>query len=216
MGTPASRPNEKMAKHYKIQLTGTLGSCAGCGLIKSRAHATIKTCKKRAEVNGERLFIDTTGPFPKSRGGMKYCLCAVDDRSDKTWTHFAPSKNHMVNFVRELVTLINGLELKVKYIRCDNAGEHQKKLQDFCKEKGITLEYTAPNTPKQNARVEKKIHTMWQRNMTQMVHANLSIEAQNKFWAESMSCSNYYEDLVIKSGRSEPALQAWTGVDVSK
>ena len=49
-----------------------------------------------------------------------------------------------------------------------------------------------------------------------MVHANLSIEAQNKFWAESMSYSNYYEDLVIKSGRSEPALQAWTGVDVSK
>ena len=87
-------------------------------------------------------------------------MCAVDDKSDKTWTYFTSSKKHMVKFVEEIVTLINGLDLNVKYLRCDNAGEHQQDLQDYCSKVGITLEYTAPYTPKQNGRVEKKIHTI--------------------------------------------------------
>ena len=81
---------------------------------------------------------------------MKYWLCAVDDFSDKTWTYFAKSKNQMVTFVKELVSTINGLSWAVKYIRCDNAGEHQTALREYCREKGIILEYTALNTPKQN------------------------------------------------------------------
>ena len=69
----------------------------------------------------------------------------------------------MVKFVEEIVTLINGLDLKVKYLRCDNTGEHQQNLQDYCAKAGITLEYTASRTPKQNGRVEKKIHGIWSR-----------------------------------------------------
>ena len=65
----------------------------------------------------------------------------------------------MVNFVAELVSTIN-VGYKVKFLRCDNTGEHQEKLQTFCREKGITLEYTAPTTPKQNRRAEKKIHVL--------------------------------------------------------
>ena len=53
----------------------------------------------------------------------------------------------MTAFVREMVFLINGLDYKVKYICCDNAGGHQKELQTLCIEHGITLKYTVPNTP---------------------------------------------------------------------
>ena len=109
---------------------------------------TTCTCKKIVVNKGERLFIDTIGPCPKSRGGTKYWMVVVDDKTDKTWTYFMNSKKHMIKFVQELVTTINGLELKVKYLRCDNAGEHQKELQQFCSEKGIILEYTTPHTPK--------------------------------------------------------------------
>ena len=201
-GHPHLDQLNQMAKHYKVNVYGKLSRCAGCGLIKSRAKATTRTCHKKATSIGERIFIDTTEPYPKSRGGMKYWMCAVDDFSDKAWTHFAPSKDHMITFVKDLTTLINGLELKIKYLRCDNAGEHQGKLQQFCKEKGIQLEYTAPNTPKQNGRVEKKINTIWQRAMVQMINANLTIESQHDFWAESVACANFLEDLIIKSGRT--------------
>ena len=215
-GHPHNDQMSRMANHFSIKLVGKLESCTGCDLMKSRTKATTKTCSKLAENNGERIFIDTTGPFPKSRGGMKYFMCAVDDKSDKTWTYFAPSKNHMIKFVKELVVLINGLGLVVKYIRCDNAGEHQLNLKNYCNERGITLEYTAPYTPKQNGRVEKKIHVLWQRATTMMVNANLTQSSQGDFWAEAVATANYHEDLVIKAGRQVPALEAWTGLPVNK
>ena len=215
-GHPHYDQMNKMANFYKIRLTGKLSTCAGCGVVKSRAKQTTRTCKKLAQRNGERLFIDTTGPYPKSRGGMKYWMCAVDDRSDKTWTYFSTTKKNMVKFVTELITTINGLDYKVRYIRCDNAGEHQSALQEICSERGIILEYTAPNTPQQNARAEKKIHIVWQRAMTMMVNANLTPDSQSEFWAEAVACSNFIEDLVIKSGRMEPALAAWTSTPVTK
>ena len=215
-GHPHIDQLNKMGNYFKFNLTGHLPTCAGCAVIKSRAMQTTRTCNKLALENGERLFIDTTGPYPKSRGGKKYWMCAVDDKTDKTWVHFANSKNHMLSFVKELVTTINGLDLKVKYIRCDNAGEHQQALQEYCQEVGITLEYTAPNTPKQNGRVEKKIHVVWQRAMTMMINANLTGEAQKDFWAEAVACSAFIEDLVIKAGRDTPALASWTATSVSK
>ena len=215
-GHPHLNQLNKMGTFYKVNLTGKLPSCAGCGVVKSRAMATTKTCSKIALKNGERVFIDTTGPYPKSRGGMKYWMVAVDDRSDKTWTYFTTAKKHMIKFVKEIVTLINGLGLKVKYLRCDNAGEHQKELIEYCNETGITLEYTAPNSPKQNGRAEKKIHVLWTKAMTMMVHANLTPESQGKFWAEAVSCSNWLEDLTIKAGRAEPALFSWTHVSIHK
>ena len=75
-------------------------------------------------------------------------------------------------------------------------GEHQKDLQEICSERGIILGYTAPNTPQQNGRVEKKIHTIWQRAMTMMVDANLTADSQSDFWAEAVACSNFIEDLI--------------------
>ena len=206
----------KMANHMQIRLTGDLGTCAGCALVKSRAKANLKTTQEKAINKGQRLYIDTTGPYPASRGGMRYWVCAVDDLTDMTWTFFSKSKNKMTEFVTQLVVMINGLGNNVEYIRCDNAGEHQTKLQGYCHEEGITLEYTSPNTPQQNGRVEKKIHVLWQRAMTMMVQANFTKEAQTKFWAEAVSCSNYLENLTIKKGRDKPAIESWTGKSQKK
>ena len=144
----------RLATYHQLRLQGKMEECAGCALVKSRAKACLKTSDNKATKKGQRLFIDTTGPYPKSRGGMKYWACAVDDYTDYTWTYFAKTKNKMVDFVEQLVKEIKGMGCKVEYIRCDNAGEHMSKLQELCVEFGITLEYTAPNTPQQNGRVE--------------------------------------------------------------
>ena len=215
-GHPHLDQLNRMGYHYKINLTGKLSHCDGCGLVKSRATRTTRTCQRKATKPGERLFIDTTGPYKKSRGGMKYWMCCVDAFTDKTWTYFATSKSQMVTFVREMIVLVKGLDLKVKFLRCDNAGEHQTNLKELCIEHGFTMEFTAPNTPKQNGRAEKKIHVLWQRAMTQQSMANLSMESQEKFWAEAVSTANYLEDLIIKAGRDEPALSLWTQEKVHK
>ena len=78
------------------------------------------------------------------------------------------------------------------------------------------LEYTAPNTPKQNGRVEKKIHTIWQKAMTMMNNTNLTLESQKEFLAEANACSAFIEDLMIKAGRIVPVLYTWTNSLITK
>ena len=101
---------DRIAKHADIKLTGKLCSCAGCGLVKARSKATVKTTQIKATKRGERIFIDATGPLPKTRGGMKYWFAAVDDYTDKTWVYFAKKKSEMVNFVGDLVVEFKGLK----------------------------------------------------------------------------------------------------------
>ena len=206
----------KIANHHQIRLQGKMTACAGCALVKSRTKAHMKTSSNRATRQGQRLFVDTTGPYPRSRGGMKYWACAVDDYTDFTWVNFAPSKNKMVEFVTSLIKEINALGYKVEYLRCDNAGEHMSRLVDLCTKHGVVLEYTAPNSPQQNGRCEKKIHVVWQRSMVFMVFANMTIESQTKFWAEAVGTSCFHENLTIKAERISPALESWTHKPVKK
>ncbi len=68
---------------------------------------------KSAERKGQRLFIDTTGPFPKSRAGNKYFHCTDDDFTDYAWVYFTNTKNSMPTFVEDLMKLMDGKGIKV-------------------------------------------------------------------------------------------------------
>ena len=133
-----------------------------------------------------------------------------------TWVRFAKSKSEMAIFVKELVDKMKGKGITVKYLRCDNAGEHMAKLRKVCTEEGIEMEYTAPGEPRQNGRVERKIAIIWQRGLTMMVTARLKKEMQCFLWAEAVNCSVFLENLMKKPGRRDPALKHWTEKDVTK
>jgi hypothetical protein len=202
-----------MAKYMGIQLQGKL-SCTGCGRVKAREKGVAKKSQRQATRKGERICIDTTGPYPKTGKGTKYWMCALDDYTDMSWLHFAKSKSEMSKFVSDLIEGFKGKGIKIDYIRCDNAGEHMHKLKDLCRKEGIELEYTAPGSPRQNGRVEKKINLIWQRALTMMVHARLTKEMQSKLWAEAVNCSVFLENLILKANKDKPALEKWTGKSI--
>ena len=62
------------------------------------------------------------------------------------------------------VDLKNTYGIIVKIVRCDNAGENRS-FEKTCKSEGhgIKFEYTAPGTPQQNGRVERKFQTLYGR-----------------------------------------------------
>ena len=66
-------------------------------------------------------------------------------------------KEVMIPFIKELREKYTA---PVKYIMCDCAGENNA-LDKACKQEGlgIQFEYTAPGTPQQNGRVERKFAT---------------------------------------------------------
>jgi transposase InsO family protein len=73
---------------------------------------------------------------------------------------------------------VNGMNNKVKYLRCDNAWEHQAKLRSLCSKLGIQLEYIAPYTPQHNGVVERKFVTDRERGNATLKAANLTYYVQ--------------------------------------
>ena len=57
-----------------VKLTGTLQVCDGCARSKSKSRAVRKKKYTRASKPGERIFVDTTGPFPEMLIGNQYCI----------------------------------------------------------------------------------------------------------------------------------------------
>jgi hypothetical protein len=56
---------KKTYKRLGVALTGTLTPCEGCGYANAKVKAVSKTTTVKATKPGERLFLDTTGPFPQ-------------------------------------------------------------------------------------------------------------------------------------------------------
>ncbi len=69
---------------------------------------------------------------------------------------------------QEVVTELKGVGYEVKYLRWDNAGENERPLRDYCKEKGVILDLTAPVTPQMNGVTERKIAVLMGRGNSQM------------------------------------------------
>ena len=75
---------------------------------------------------------------------------AVDDHSQYKYSGFM-KKSDIGDFAEEVFKKVQAAGQTIKYIRCNNASENIRQLQDACdKVMGIIMEYTAPYTPEQN------------------------------------------------------------------
>ena len=163
-------------KNLNVKLTGTLLPCDGCCRANAKAKGVHKSTKTVASKIGERLFVDTSGPYPETVNGSKYWICVVDDMTRKSWSKFKQSKAEMPKIVDEHVEFLRGYGYTVKYVSCDNAGKHQTKLQKVCEKNDIQLEYTAPYTPQLNGVVERRIAVLLNGARAFLYAANLTEE----------------------------------------
>ena len=61
-------------KYHGYELTGELRTCAACALFKARARPLAKVTKMLAYRPGERIYMDTKGPFPATLSGHTYWI----------------------------------------------------------------------------------------------------------------------------------------------
>ncbi|XP_074374207.1 uncharacterized protein LOC141714594 [Apium graveolens] len=97
-----------------------------------------------------------------------------------------------------IIDHINKIELEagmpVRYIRSDNGTEFRNaNLNDFCVEKGISRQYSAPRTPQHNGVVERKKRTLVEAARTMLNEANLP----TYFWAEAVSTACYTQNRTL-------------------
>ena len=80
------------------------------------------------------------------------------------------------------------LERKVCKIRCDNGGEFTgKELKQWCKSKGITLDFTIPYSPQLNGTAERMIRTIMEKARSLLFDSKLGDE----MWGEALLTSAF-------------------------
>ena len=88
----------------------------------------------------------------------RYALVIIDDFSKYTWMLFLNSKDETPKMIIDHIKRIElEANLTIRKIRSNNGAEFKNSiLNEFCTEKGISRQYSAPRTPQQNRVIEKK------------------------------------------------------------
>ena len=111
-------------------------------------------------------------------------------------------KSELRVHVEFLIMKLHGLRKFPKFIRCDNAGENTKQLELMSLKWGVKMEYTAPNTPQQNGKCERKFPTIRDKGLAAMLDAKLTQEYQDRLWAEAMNWATDMENMILGQGHS--------------
>jgi len=147
----------------------------------------------------ELLHMDLFGPVHvESIARDRYCYVVTDEYSRYSWVIFLREKSETFECFKVLVTKLESLyNLKVRRIRSDNGTEFKNTLMnEFCKERGIHHEFSAPYTPQMNGVAERKNRTLIETARTMLADAQLPVQ----FWNEAIAnaCYTLNRVLVVK------------------
>ena len=180
-----------------IFLTGDLQVCEECALAKAKQQSVPKFITSATSYPGEKVYYDITPMRFSSYGGSKNWLLIVDDYSDFCTSLFLKTRDETKEKFIQWVNLMENYGIKIKYVRCDNAkenvqlGEHMKHSG-----KGIIFQFTAPGTPQQNGKVERKFATLFSYIRATLNRANVSDNQRKMLWAEVASTVTYLHNML--------------------
>ncbi|CAB1098607.1 unnamed protein product [Ectocarpus sp. CCAP 1310/34] len=144
------------AKQQGVRLVGEMQPCVGCVEAKGRREPVPRRGTLAAVPFG-KVHIDLTGPFSDALDGSRYLIMFVDSASRWQRGYGMRPKSDTLKFVQRFFADMNGMSTPGCF-RKYNGGEFTgSAFTSFCDAAGIRREYTAPDTPKQNAVVESAI-----------------------------------------------------------
>jgi hypothetical protein len=207
LGHPSEETTRMTMKYYGVVLTGKMNVCAGCAIEKASKKGSPKAPTEKASKPCERLLLDTTGPYPPSLRGNRYDVYIMCQATNKRWILNVKNKNQVPKCLEQVLKWTEGHGYKVKYLRCDNAGEHQSHLRDVCDQHGVLVEYTARATPQQNGQVERMIATDRGRRNAMMNGTNFSSKELSFLRAEATQMSSQLAQLLVSTNQPIPAAE---------
>lgn len=146
--------------------------------------------KPRSHQVLEFIHSDIAGPsnVPTIQGEI-YFQTIIDDYSHFCVVFLLKRKAEAAeNFINYINRYENEFEKTVKRIRCDNAGENTcDRLRQFCKNKGIVLEYSLPYSPASNGVAERMNRSLYNKARTMLIETNLP----KNLWGEAIKCAAY-------------------------
>ena len=172
------------------------GLCEACekGKSKRASHRS----KEMTSITDplQLIHMDLFGPVNvMSLSGKRYALVIVDDFSKYTWVLFLHSKDEAPQVIIDHIKKLEvEAKLPVRKIRSDNGTEFKNAvLNEFCTDKGISRQYSAPRTPQQNGVVERKNRTLIEAARTMLNESKLP----TYFWAEAVNTACYTQNRTL-------------------
>jgi hypothetical protein len=180
--------------------------CEAC--LKGKAHRLKmnKEAKNKASQAGERIMIDISSVKNKDNKKCgRFWLLIVDEATDMKWSYFVKSKSSQVGVLLSFIRGMMNDGKKIKFIRCDNAGENES-LKQKTEEEGMNIkfEFTARKTPQQNGKVERAFATLYGRMRAMMAGAKWNEEMKNKYWMEAAATATKLDNILNEKGEPSP------------
>ena len=197
------------AGYYKFSLKGEFEPCESCAKGKARQKNLGHSDDSNKTTNpGERLAFDVGSVKTESLGGSKYWLLVVDYATNFAWSFFLKRRSDVAETMFKLVNEIKAFGYKVKYLRCDNGGEN-KGTEEYLKERGVSVkfEYSAPETPQQNGKVEWKFATLFGWIRAMLNAAGLEGELRQRVWAEAAKTATINDGIIVTGRNEKPSYE---------
>lgn len=111
------------------------------------------------KIDKERRSSDVCGPLETlSLGGNRFFVTFVDEYTRKIWLYLVKERSEVFSVLVKFCALAerqSGHSLRI--FRTDGGGEYtSKEFPNFCEERGIEHEITAPYTPQHNSLAERR------------------------------------------------------------
>jgi hypothetical protein len=103
--------------------------------------------------------------------------------------------------IKHLIHITNEEKAKVAFIRCDKSGGNhdlQNQIKDNHPKLVCQFEFTAPDSPQQNGKVERKIATLYGRVRAMLNEAEFNWPLRHAMWAYASLHATKLDNLLIR------------------
>lgn len=179
----------------------------------------IKSKQTRLPFNSERtranrpleiIHTDVCGPFEQSTwDGNKYFVSLIDDFTNFVMVYPIKGKFEVPSIIKEYIAEVEGKwNLKIHKLRCDNGGEYVSAIfKNWCKAKGIILDYSVPYSPQLNGKAERLNRTILEKTRALLFDSKLKSE----MWGEAVRTSAYLLNRSPSDAIDTTAFEKWMG-----
>lgn len=180
---------EKLVKHkmvegidenLKIERNSFCEPCVSGKMCRLPFHTRRKSSRLL-----EIVHSDVCGPIdPVSYDGYKYFVTFIDDYSHFVVVYLLTHKSEVLKCFREYVQMTESkFNVRMAKLRCDNGGEYSsKEFIEFCKLKGIVIDYTVPYTPELDGSAERMNRTLIEKARAMFCESLVP----KSFWSEAI------------------------------
>ncbi|UYV66504.1 K02A2.6-like, partial [Cordylochernes scorpioides] len=166
--------------------------------------------RSRATRPLEIVHTDLCGPIePLTHDNKKYIMTFLDDYTHFCYVYLLSNKYEAKEYIKEYVNEVERfLNAKVSKLRCDNGGEYANtQVKEWCKMKGIILDFTIPYTPQLNGKAERLNRTLIEKTRALLLDSKLNKE----MWGEATRVAAYLINRSPSNTVQTTPAQMWFG-----